>query len=169
MVVEHTFVTTLPPTQAMHAASEFLAARGFTSDAGPRAFAVGDGPAAVWDQLQVHRGRPPLAARNARHLLQLPQQVRLEWDRGRVTVAASIADRFKKADRVALLTGIANGLDRLLAQGQPGEVAGAEWAAVEQRVNAGRRRLNVILATVLSVLLLVALAAVAVSFGVGKR
>ncbi len=163
MVVEHTFVTTLPPTEAMHAAAEFLSARGFTSASAPRAFAIGDAGAGVWDQLEVRRGRDPLSAGRARHLLQLPQQVRLEWDRGRVTVAASIADRFGKKDRVALLTAIASGLDRLLAQRQPPEVAAADWGAIESRIERARRRsrLIAVIVVVAFALLLAILIAVA--------
>lgn len=143
MVVEHAFVTTLPPAEAMRRASEFLAARGYTlSPTAGRAFAVaapGGADAGRWTTLQVVRGKPTAAA--ARRIADLPQQVQLEWDRGRVTVAASIADRFSVKKRQQLLFATVTVLDALLARPADLPAAATAWATVDAQLH--RRAFNV--------------------------
>src|SRR6266550_777518 len=83
MLVEHAFITTLEASDALQLASRFLNARGFEAVA-QNAFALGPGG---WNVLEMTRGKRK--AQRAKSVVDLPQQVRLEWDRGRVTVAAS--------------------------------------------------------------------------------
>src|SRR3712207_6576985 len=82
MVVEHVFVTTLEAPDALTRASEFLAAGGFVVQE-QKAFPLGG-----WNAVEVTRGKSNAA--RAKSVEELPQRVRVEWDRGRVTVAAYI-------------------------------------------------------------------------------
>src|SRR5689334_21573109 len=84
MVVEHTFITTLSAPDALRLASQFLSQRGFVATA-QEAFAIGAGDA--WNVLEMTRGQKK--ARRAKSIVVYPQTLRLEWDRGRVSVAAS--------------------------------------------------------------------------------
>ena len=84
MLVEHTFVTTMEAAEAMQAASAFLQEFGFVAEA-ERAFQVD----AVWNAIEMKRGSSK--PRRNLPIRDWPQQVRLEWDRGRVEIAASMA------------------------------------------------------------------------------
>src|SRR3954453_1751804 len=83
MVVEHTFVTTMLAPEALTAASGLLASRGFVA-IGDRAFALDGG----WNCLEMTRGKKNAA--RSKTILDLPQQVRIEFDRGRISMAASL-------------------------------------------------------------------------------
>jgi hypothetical protein len=163
VVVEHTFVTTMEAPQAMAAASEFLARRGFEA---PRtAFSMNQ----QWDTLEVRRGRAK--ARSARSVAQLPQVVNLSWDRGRVTVALSIeasnvwgggsfvlGTTVEKPKRMrlhqSLLGAIAIGLEMLLAQQVPPEMAMAQWDRVEEEIAKAARRRRIRIAIVIGIVIL---------------
>ncbi|HEY2586650.1 MAG TPA: hypothetical protein VGI81_12875 [Tepidisphaeraceae bacterium] len=141
MVVEHTFVTTMEAPQTMSAAAQFLQEFGFVAD-GQRAFALGG----TWDALEVRRGR---ARRGKRYAIRdWPQQVRLEWDRGRVDVAASATppptgnfdtrwgDKLRKDESASvqeLLFTVARSLELLLGARQPDQ-ARAELQAIDRRL-----------------------------------
>jgi hypothetical protein len=185
LVIEHTFVTTLEASQALAAASDFLARGGFQAEA-EHAFQVG---AEGWTTLEMKRGRR--SAARAKDPTQCPQQVRLEWDRGRVTVGASIeaaANRnraflyggvvglaitagrksSKQAkDYTDLMIVIARGLDNLLARQMPGEQAGQEWFALEASLKERARRqrirswiyLGIFLALIIGCIVLIAVTA----------
>jgi hypothetical protein len=84
MVVEHQFITTLEAADALRLASQFLAERGFEARA-QGAFALGGGDA--WNVLEMARGKKN--PRRAKSVVEYPQMLRMEWDRGRVTVAVS--------------------------------------------------------------------------------
>jgi hypothetical protein len=146
LVIEHTFVTTLDSHDALALASDMLSRRGFESE-GESGFQLGEG----WTTLQMRRGKK--SASRAKSLAECPQQVRLEWDRGRVSVAAVMEPwtrrrsfaigpsiggdvsitRNKKGtkDATDLMFALANGLERLLAEHQPAEEAIQEWATLE--------------------------------------
>src|SRR4051794_16092301 len=84
MVVEHIFITTLEAPDALRLASQFLNARGYIASA-QSAFAIGGGGG--WNVLEMTRGKK--SAAKAKSVIEFPQTIRIEWDRGRVTVAAS--------------------------------------------------------------------------------
>ncbi|QOV88084.1 hypothetical protein [Humisphaera borealis] len=160
MVIEHTFVTTMPVGQALTTAGEFLSARGFQAQA-ETAFTMGG----AWQAIELLRGKA--GAGSAKSLSELPQRVRLEWDRGRVVVAASIYpknDKHQKnhvtlldpttSDIAAvkvpealgcLLFTVVRSLELLLAQRNPEEAANT-WQAMEagvaRRAVADRQRLK---------------------------
>jgi hypothetical protein len=132
MVVEHTFITTMEASDALRQAADFLGQRGFVASR-QDAFSMDAGN---WTSLEVRRGKPD--PRNARRLLDFPQMVRLEFDRGRVSVAVSIMDmRNRSKASQALLVAIANSLEALLERRVAPEQAGARWDAVEVQL---RRR-----------------------------
>ena len=87
MVVEHTFITTLEGHDALRMSWELLVSRGFVPLPPPEAALRPQSPNAV----ELRRGREN--PDRARSVVELPQFVRVEWDRGRVTVAASIIPR----------------------------------------------------------------------------
>src|SRR5262249_14921959 len=87
MIVEHTFVTTLDAPDALRRASRLLEDHGFKAEE-PSAFEPSSsGPR----DLKLQRGQRKPA--RARSIVQLPQEIRLQWDRGRITVAMSIVPR----------------------------------------------------------------------------
>jgi hypothetical protein len=132
-------------------ASEFLTAGGFVVQRDP-AFSVGT-PST---KLEVTRGVANAA--KAKTIDQLPQRLALEWDRGRVTVAASIEwfapGAFRSGSRreppphspkvrphIELMNGLMVALEALLARRVPFEEARGQWAAIEARVREESRRL----------------------------
>jgi hypothetical protein len=176
MVVEHTFVTTMAAAETMSTAAHFLQEFGFVAE-GQQAFAMEGG---VWDSLEVRRGVPKRG--NRPRIREWPQQVRLEWDRGRVEVAASAmppprgtldsrGDSIRKKEMPLvqdMLTGVARALELLLVARQP-DRARAELAAVDQRLSEisqrDRRRARVwmLFAVVLVVLAIGCLIAVIIT------
>lgn len=161
MVIEHQFVTTLPANDAMRLAADFLAARGFVY-AEEVAFQVAP---TEWTTLQMRRGA--LKESKAVGVIEMPLSVRLEYDRGRVTLAESITSRGRSIWtgvgeelpsshpnlrlHIALLMSIARALEKLLAQGVPAEQAGAEWALLDGQLveeNRQQRRSRTIKLTI---------------------
>ena len=153
MVIEHVFVTTLEAPDALRRSSEFLASGGFVVQ-GQNAFQLGS-----WNGVELVRGKQNAA--RAKSIEELPQRVKIEWDRGRVTVAAYIqafaphtftigsgvelpANSPKVRLHAQLMTAIVQGLELLLAYHQPPEEAGRAWQMVRVQVeeDARRRRRN---------------------------
>lgn len=149
MVIEHVFITTLDAPQTLKLASDFLTARGFTA-ANQGAFQIGE-----WTTLEMTRGRNK--PQQAKSVEELPQRLRLQWDRGRVTVAASIspfhrtsfsfssgedlpANSPKMRLHLELLMAIAEGLEQLLAQRRPPDEAQARWNNVAAAIADDARR-----------------------------
>lgn len=146
MVIEHVFVTTLDAPDALRLASEFLTANGFAVQ-GQGGFQLGG-----WTSLEVARGKAN--AGRARNIEELPQRVKVEWDRGRVTVAAYIQafagrqsfqigtgselppDSPKARLHAHLMMAIAQGLEILLAHRRPAEEAIGPWQAVAAEIQA---------------------------------
>lgn len=164
MVVEHSFVTTLPQDQAMSAAANFLSDRGFISTK-QSAFSMAPQTSA-WETIEMRRG--VASARRAKSVSELPHTIRIDFDRGRMTLAMSIVanhawggigfllstpagepgnpKRMKLHQQ--LLTSIALGLERLLAGGLPPQQAAEDWDAAEAAIAVARRkrrRRNIIL------------------------
>jgi hypothetical protein len=156
MVIEHTFITTMEAPEALSAASNFLQSGGFQV-MNNSAFQMGG-----WTDLEVARGRASPA--RAKDVTQYPQQVRIEWDRGRVNVAASVTQRPRKEKRFMwsgrasyqagplsgappkdrayadLMLVITRGLEILLAQRLSPQEAAREWFAVETQMRDEARR-----------------------------
>jgi hypothetical protein len=153
VVIEHVFVTTLPSHEAMQRAAQFLQSGGFTN-AQSAAFPLGG----EWNSLEMRRGKTN--AGRAKSVSQLPQLARLDWDRGRVTVALSIAANAvwggggfavtgasgtpgnpkKMKLHADLLTAIARGLEQVLANQQPPGLARAEWDIAEHAISLAARK-----------------------------
>jgi hypothetical protein len=169
MIAEHVFVTTLEPPVALTRIMDFLTARGFR----PREHtSAAQGP---WSSVVFFRGRK-YAAR-AKSVSELPQEVRLGWDRGRVTVAVSIravarsilpvtasmdgapelpASSPKARLHTNLILSIAEGLELLLSREVAPAEAAARWEAVEEEIRLdarSRRRKSLVYLFILLALL----------------
>lgn len=104
MIVEHTFVTTLDAERAFALASELLAPLRFRSE-----------PADKPGARQWRRGAR--SARKSRGLSDMPSRVRMEFDRGRVVVAAALEHPGARAPALPakLAVGLTVALERALA------------------------------------------------------
>ena len=173
MVIEHVFITTKDAPEALRLASEFLTAQGFAVQ-GQDGFQLGG-----WTALEVTRGKAN--AGRAKSVEELPQRVKVEWDRGRVTVAAYIQafagrqsfsigsgtelppNSPKVRLHAQLMGAIAQGLELLLAYHRPPEEARGPWAAVSAAIAADARRRrrnsrNLVIGVVLVFALLIGMA-----------
>lgn len=163
MVIEHTFVTTLDASEALQAASSFLEQCGFSAASPTRP-----------SSLEMRRGKSNPG--RARSVAELPQSIRLDFDRGRIGLALSITPspawgggswlnsevEIKATDQKLLkrmklhtdmLIAIAGGLEKILVHRAAADVASREWAEAEERIaDAARRRKrrNMVVATCLS-------------------
>ena len=167
MIVEHVFITTLDGPDALGLAWEFLAYGGFSGFVDPTA---GSRPQ---NSLDVRRGRE--SAGKARSIDELPQRVRVDWDRGRVTVAASIeyfqqgsfstgsrneppAHSPKIRPHIELMHAVVGGLEAVLANRMPLDEARRHWSELEARLRAEsaakRRRRNIILWSIFGAIVL---------------
>lgn len=146
MLVEHTFVTTIPMAQAMPTIEQFLRSRGFIipEDAPP----ASEGSS----QPALHLQRPIGRVGRNRWLAILPQILRLQFDRGRITLALSISpqtDWNRKARRPAfkrqitpgelngqtnLLVAEAQAVESILAAQLPVDQAVQQWDRIEQQL-----------------------------------
>jgi hypothetical protein len=128
-------VTTLEAHDAMNAAMQFLSRHGFMNEQ-RQGFVVGQ---EQWNVLDMRRGASN--ARKAKSVKDLPQRVHLEYDRGRITVAASIEPSAAWGGRSSfsttasdgnprkmhihqsLLMNLVTGLEAVLVKSQPVEEA----------------------------------------------
>lgn len=156
MIVEHEFVTTQGQETALAAAAAFLGAGGFMREHGASASDQTQSP-----MLDLRRGKKNAA--RARSVSELPQRLILQFDRGRITIAASIVANHvwggrsrwhvgldlatagetpqKMRMHQRLLLGIVQGLEKLLAENQSDESARVEWLAAEVEImQAARKR-----------------------------
>jgi hypothetical protein len=109
----------------------------------------------------MRRGRDnPSRARN---VAELPQSIRLDFDRGRIGLAVSITPsaawggrsllasevEIRANDKASLkrlqlhtdmLMGIASGLEQVLVHRAPAEAAAQQWIAAEERIAVATRR-----------------------------
>jgi hypothetical protein len=164
MVVEHSFITRLGPDETMRTALDYLREHGF-SNAEAVGFRMAGDP---WTSLKVHRGGK-VTPRTA--VADLPQVVHLEWDRGRVNVAASIEVPKKELrDHSQLLISITLALEELLATGMPPVEAGRDFRQVEielarareeQRRRHRRRTITALLFVVLACVAVIAIISIA--------
>jgi hypothetical protein len=185
VVIEHSFVTTLPSTQALTAASEMLTKAGFVAEV-QEGFRLGE---TDWTVLQMKRGKKSVA--RAKDPTQCPQRIRLDWDRGRVTVAASIQPKVRQRtfyfggvigyaiaasatsrrkgkdskDYSDLMIFIANSLEDLLWRQSSPEIAEQGWMSFEEELRAKAkkaRRRSLIMVGILFGVLFIAIAAIAI-------
>lgn len=166
MVIEHSFVTTAQSAEAFEIASSFLKERGFVTGAG---VGVASGTLA---KMEWQRGREN--ANRAKSVSELPQVVRMDFDRGRVNLAASITPSavwggrswtntqidvreadVKSANKMKmhhdLLMSILIGLEKLLVDRATLLDAAREWEAVELQIAEAalkRKRRNAVIVTV---------------------
>jgi hypothetical protein len=152
MVVEHTFITTLESHDVIRMAWELLISRGF-GPLPPQEMALRpQGPNVV--ELRRGRERPD----GAKSVLELPQFVRVEWDRGRVVVAASITPRTwmgrqytpgsitsqsahaRQPDQEGLMLAVVGALEMLLAYRRPPAECVAGLDHLQHRLHDDARR-----------------------------
>ena len=135
MLAEHTFITTLDADEVMALAELFLRDIDYR-----RPTTTPPADHAKWRRRPTEY-LPPFAspsagamellvtggARKARawmHFADLPRAVSVRYDRGRVTVAASIHEHGKVTPlHQQLVLAVASGLEQVLAQGQPRKTA----------------------------------------------
>jgi hypothetical protein len=143
MVVEHSFITTLEAADALRTAAQFLNARGFEA-VSEGAFTMGP---SAWNALEMTRGTKKV--RKAKSVIELQQQVRIEWDRGRVSVAASALSpqeaqatgwNVKPTGKAAklqeeMLVGLASHLQQLLEGRADAGQLSAMWGNFETRLH----------------------------------
>jgi hypothetical protein len=153
MVVEHTFVTTFSDHEALGAAAALLTSRGFAA-VGDRAFAM-DG---AWTNVELTRGKTNPA--RAKSIAELPQNVRIEFDRGRICMAASLTPwRRGGRDQIPgemttrsvnkphplqqeLLLALVAAIELLLVHRQPPERCTARLDQVEAQIQEYARRMR---------------------------
>lgn len=82
----------MPPAELFAAAGAFLSERGFQAKA-QAAFVLGG----RWDALEMARGAP--TAFKAKNMADYPTHVRIEWDRGRVVIAAQVQSKNEKQEK----------------------------------------------------------------------
>ena len=152
MVIEHEFVTTLEGSSAMQLCRAFLTAHGFREGM--------DTPAIVADDhgmltLSLRRGLENAAA--AKSVSELPQRIIVQFDRGRITIAASISpntvwggapsafslrgnsslssqtSKLRAELLPTLMTTISSGIERVIA-GESIEDVAMDWTAVNSRI-----------------------------------
>ena len=121
MLVEHTFVTTLSAADALLVAGSLLKHLGFQVEPPGEA------------HLEACRGVKNPA--RAKRISDAPQRIRLDYDRGRITVAAS-AKVYRKPNplHAEMLTTLAKVLERLLAEGLCEADAREDWDRVEEDI-----------------------------------
>jgi hypothetical protein len=120
MIVEHSFVTTIEEPQAMEQATNFLRMLGFRP--------AGENSRRSWwrpRRSRLQRGLPSDF---------IPREVKIEYDRGRVTAAIGIEPRGKPRKlHQDLLLAVVSGLEKLLAGQAAPEQAAADWQAIVTR------------------------------------
>ncbi len=141
MLVEHTFVTTYDGDVTIQMAADFLETLGFRIES------------ASPQELRASRGRKRPTTRK---VTKLPQAIHLTYDRGRVTVAASIMPRNNKERPIhaELMTALVRSLEQLLASQLPGAQCEAIWLDVETRAGSLWPTSEVVILVVLSVFIL---------------
>jgi len=150
MLVEHSFITTLEPEAMWARAHEALLALGFAR------LESDEGDAVIY-------GRGRVGSQYAKNLAEVGQRVTLHFDRGRVSLAASMEEpRRHRQHRVLLegsLVALAHALERTLGAEQPLNEARLEWdiATREMEHRDRRRRRNNLILCAISVVVIAGL------------
>ena len=124
ILVEHSFITRLAAEEALLRADDLLGAFEFVRE-----------PSSEPNVIEFRRGRRKAA--KARKVSELPQRLRLEYDRGRVALAASL-EEYRKAGplhRELLLT-LAESLELAIGQERPLEEARARCYEIHEQIDA---------------------------------
>ena len=122
MLVEHKFVTTAEQEAAFQAVEMFLTEIGFGVE-------YRSGPA-----LRFRRGREKAHPKYSP--VEWPQAVHVEFDRGRVSVAASLTEfRQRKPEMEGLLVALVTCIEGLLAMGSSLDDARGQYAMAAARVD----------------------------------
>ena len=143
MIVEHTYVVTGTPESILDSSAALLEQVGYRVQ-----------PEESKVSITATRGKKKL--RKARHLDQNPQHIRIDYDRGRVSIGVAVADK-GRPDNVykELALGLASVLESLHcgADTQEGatERAMALWKSVVRRATRLRIRQWILLITVLAI------------------
>lgn len=144
MIVEHTFVTTLDDTEAFHATDQLLVPLGFAPVPAARAPDAPPAPCREWL-------RGVANPRKAKRPTQFPQRLRLDFDRGRVTLAYAITGRHptrvpKPLRHYALALGA--GLDATLTGARDSGAVLAELQSLGASIDRRARRAQLIVTTI---------------------
>jgi hypothetical protein len=134
MIVEHVLVTTLPLAETLSRAEGYLSQRGFRATGHESAFPLAGQPEVA--SLEMRRGDGGGTG------LRIPQRIRLDFDRGRVTFAIAVETTLGRKGfgsggapgelmRQRLALTIAEGLNELLSFDRSGEARYGDWDAVE--------------------------------------
>jgi hypothetical protein len=141
MIVEHTFVTALPADEAFAAADKII---------GPLAFRCesSSGSLRAWRRGQAEETR-------ARQLDDLPQTLRMEFDRGRVAVAAAV-DLGRRTHTLPpqLMVALTLALERALVLGHPIATASEDVTRIHTSIQRRDRRVRITGITVLTLIVL---------------
>lgn len=164
MVIEHEFVTTEPESVVLRRVGEYLLAAGFRL-ASQSSFSIGAEP-------RVRYRRELRKATNAKKLSDFPQEVLVEFDRGRVTLAVFIESyhqgvRPDTHPKVQPHRVYAESLARLLESVAVGADAANDWDDLE-RVIASYRQSRMTPAVIVALIIfgaLVVIVAVAAVIG----
>lgn len=136
MVVEHEFITTLEPGDALGRLAQFFGERGFAPchASGRPAFPVeaAAGSANAWSTLEFRRGRK--TPRRVKHVGDLPQKLRVEYDRGRVQVAV-LLEPYPRAREHDTAYGLGLAQIPQLVLSDPPRAA-SDWSELERFSNA---------------------------------
>ena len=158
MVVEHQFVTVLDGPIALAAGQAFFEDLGFTGEsADEKAVQLRRGRKEAPNALSLsigNRDRGFWGNYKAMDFRLLPQKARIEFDRGRVTVAVSLIQYGKPTpQQERLLMAAANGVEMVLVRHAEIAVARASWDQIDGEVEAAirkrKRRSRIILLVVL--------------------
>ena len=152
MIVEHAFISTRDSAEVQASARDLLSMLGFspTETSGP----------ATPDCLDVSRGRRH--ARQAVYRLdEQPQRVRVEFDRGRVTIAASIEPHGRPHDlHRELLLLLASLIERRVAGGANLAELRTPWENLDERIRRYNRKRRLPRDIIIVALCLIVVAAV---------
>jgi hypothetical protein len=152
VTVEHTFITKLEPIEAFGISNELLRPRGFTLEEG------NPSRSQQWSRA---------GSAKARSVTRRPQSLRMEHDRGRVSVHLSMevaGQRAAPAQR--LMMAYARALEALLVERKPVETAAAGADSVERGIR-GAERKSILVKCTAAVALLIG-AGVAIAFATDR-
>lgn len=147
MIVEHSFVTTLEQDVAMQAMHDLLTPLGFASAPVPK------------DVFHLDWSRGASEPYKSSFVLKRPQRVRAEFDRGRMTIAASARTARNAEEKLfePLMLALATAAEAHVGKGEPIESALVPVRAANEvlRRKDRRRMILIIILLALPVMLIV--------------